>query len=396
MRHVTRTNRHVAFETARDESAVERLRDVWETLGVTYIDADLDYFLGLVRARPQTERPHVVVVERDGEPESLVVGRIEHERFAIRFGYSTIWRPSLRVLRVAHGGISGAGSPEAAAAVLQALRMALGEREADLVVVPAVRTGSPLARVLSDPAAGRRVSLGEERVHRRLFLPESYDAFLAGRDRKSRYNLKRQATQLEDEFGPRLQVDLLRDPSDFQRVFSDLEHVARETYQRGLGAGFADSPERRELVRIALQRGWFRAWVLTIDGEAAAFWQGNVLNRTYYSSSTAYLPELGRRGVGTYLQMRMFRDLIEDDDVDVVDFGWGDADYKARFGNDSWSEQDVLLFGPSPRGLRTHAAHALVHGGDRLARSVVRATGTTGRVKRAWRSRLARGGHSSP
>jgi CelD/BcsL family acetyltransferase involved in cellulose biosynthesis len=392
---MTATNGQAVFETARDEAGVERLRDVWEALGVTYVDADLDYFLGLVRARAQAERPHVVVVERKGEPESLVVARIERERFAIRFGYSTIWRPSLRVLRVAHGGISGAASPEAAAAVLRALRTALAAREADLVVLPAVRTGSPLQELLRGPRAGRRVFLGEERVHHRLILPETYDAFLAGRDRKSRYNLKRQATQLEDEFGPRLQVDLLREPGDFERVFVDLERVARETYQRGLGAGFVDSPERRELVRIALQRGWFRAWVLSIDGEAAAFWQGNVLNRTYYSSSTAYLPELGRRGVGTYLQMRMFRDLIEDADVDVVDFGWGDADYKARFGNDAWTEQDVLLFGRSPRGLRAYAAHTLVRGGDRLARKIVRATGTTGRVKRVWRSRLARGGTDS-
>jgi CelD/BcsL family acetyltransferase involved in cellulose biosynthesis len=121
-----------------------------------------------------------------------------------------------------------------------------------------------------------------------------------------------------------------------------------------------------------------------------------VRDRTYYSSSTAYLPELGRRGVGTYLQMRMFRDLIEDSEVDAIDFGWGDADYKARFGNESWNEQDVFIFGPSSRGVRAHAVHTLVRGGDRLARSVAGSTGMTRRVKRLWRARLASGGQVSP
>jgi hypothetical protein len=383
------TPESAGVRVARNLDEVESLRGVWDQLGVGYVDAELDYFSALVRLKPGVQRPHVLVLDRSGAPTALVVARLEQAPLQCRFGYRVLYRPLLRTIRVAHGGVSGADDDRNARAVVQELYRALALGEADALVVPAVPIGSALHRALLDvPGALLRQRFVNASTHHRLVLPATFDAFLAARDRKSRYNLKRSGALIAKEFGDDAVVDVLSSPADHDRIFDDLERVAAKTYQRGLGAGFADSPERREQVRIALDRGWFRAWVLSVQGQPVAFWQGNVRNDTLFVSSTGFDPAFTRYGVGTFLQMRMLADMCADANVRVVDFGWGDADYKSRFGNESWLEQDVTVLAPSFRGLRVNAIRTLLVGADRTARSVLARTGLRGRVKRLWRIRL--------
>ena len=375
---------------ARSEGDVAGLADVWRAVGVSYLDADLDFFLASARLRASVERPHVVVVECDGQATGLVVGWLECVPFRCRIGYLTVYRPSLRTLRLTHGGVSGADDSLVAATLVGEIVGTLARGEADAAVVPAVRVGSALDEALKSLPIGVRKQPATPYLHHRLILPPTYEELLASRDRKSRYNLKRQCAQLEQKFGDRLTIDVLADVGSFDRVVHDLDSVARKTYQRGLGAGFIDSPERRELVRLALERGLFCAWLLAIDGCPVAFWQGTHRGRTFFLNSAGYDPELARAGVGTYLQLRMLRDLCGDDNVDVVDFGWGDADYKSRFGNDSWPEYDVTIFAPTFRGTEVALLRRGIVSLDRGARRAAGRIGATRSLKRLWRSQLRR------
>jgi hypothetical protein len=357
----------------------------------SYVDADLDYFRASVANAARPARPHVVLIDDEDGPRALVVARVEAAPFPCRIGYQTVYRPTLRTLRVAHGGIAGTMDGAGAAVVADAIATTLGSGEVDVAVVPAVRTGTPLEAAL-DAVAGRfrRQAFSTPYVHRRLLLPDTFDDLLAARDRRSRYNLRRQSSQLEQAFEGELAIEMLRAPEDFDRIVSDLERVAAATYQRALGAGFSDTPERRELVRVALAKGWFRAWVLAIGGEPVAFWQGNAVGDTFFVSSTGYTAEFGPHGVGTYLQLRMFADLCDDPTIDVVDFGWGDADYKKRFGTESWFERDIVLFAPSVRGTRVAITRNLLKAVDHTARGMVTRLGLVQRLKRGWRQRLRR------
>jgi hypothetical protein len=378
------------FVVLCDSAAVREQAAAWAELGVSYVDAELDYFLASAETRDDVDRPHVVVAFRDRMPVGLVVGRIERTRLSARLGYMTVLRPKVRRLRVVHGGISAVDDEIAVATVLHALSSAFAAG-AHVASLPALRTDSPVRGALLDRiGAVRRGHFVAPRPHHRLILPGSFDELLASHGRRSRYNLKRSISLLDKEFGERLHVEVLSRPEHYERALEDLERIASLTYQRGLGAGFAHTPERRALTRIALDRGWFRAWVLRIDDRPVAFWQGNVLGGVYFSSSTGYDPEFAKQGVGTYVQVRMFRDLIDDPEVSILDFGWGDAAYKSRFGNEQWEEQDVLVFAPTPRGIGLGATSTAIAAADHAARWAARRTGVTERVKRSWRSRLRR------
>jgi CelD/BcsL family acetyltransferase involved in cellulose biosynthesis len=373
---------------ARSEDEALGLRGSWETLGTSHVDADLDYFLTSVRLRPEVLRPHVISVERNGQAVAHAVGWIERSRLTARIGYRKIHRPMLRILRVAHGGIAAADD-EAAGSLVAALIASLG-RDADVAVIPAAQPGSTFESALrAGVPATRREVAGSARPHHRLVLPATYEDLLAARDRKSRYNLRRTAEKLEAKYGESLSIELLSKPEDGDRIARDLEQVAAGAYQRALEAGFRDSAERRALTQLALERGWFRAWVLSIQGAPVAFWQGNVVDGVYYSSSTAYDPAFRADSVGVACQLRMFQDLCADPTVEIVDFGWGDADYKARFGTERWLEEDVILYAASLRAAQVHAARLAVQTADRLARKIARRLGILPLVKRLWRRQLS-------
>ena len=138
-----------------------------------------------------------------------------------------------------------------------------------------------------------------------------------------------------------------------------------------------------------MNRGWFRVYVLYVGGAPVAFWQGSVYARTFFTGTPGYDPAFADYGIGRYLLVRVIEQLCEDDEVDLIDYGFGDADYKRRFGNESWEEADVVLFARRFRPLRINVTRTVLASALRVAKSVLTRVGVAKRLKRRWRSRLA-------
>jgi hypothetical protein len=174
-------------------------------------------------------------------------------------------------------------------------------------------------------------------------------------------------------------------------VISACEAVSIKTYQHRLGAGFAADPSERRLIELGAERGWLRAYVLSIDGDPAAFWLGLAYRGTFFTGPTGYDPGLARWRLGTYVLMTMLEDLCADDAVDHVDYGIGGAEYKRHFANESQLEEDDLVFAPSLRGVRINLTRTAILGTIGAARAAADRTPVLRVLKRRWRSRLASG-----
>jgi CelD/BcsL family acetyltransferase involved in cellulose biosynthesis len=88
--------------------------------------------------------------------------------------------------------------------------------------------------------------------------------------------------------------------------------------------------------------------------------------------------------------MRLVEDLCADETVDTVDYGFGDAEYKRRFGSRSWQEEDVLVYAPTARAVRINLVRTALLAAVGVARRVLQRGDALGRVKRGWRKRLSR------
>jgi CelD/BcsL family acetyltransferase involved in cellulose biosynthesis len=373
---------------ARTDGEVRALRHDWDSIGVEHPHADLDFYLSVIDTRPEVERPHSIIAYDDGQPVGLIAARLEEIRLDTSFGYRNVYRPRVRALTSVPGGCV-IRSEAAVAPLVTSVHQSLRSGEADVAVFPSLRRDSHLFEALAhDTGRLRQQHFVEVRTHRRLHLPSTYDEFLSSRTRKVRSGIRYDAKKLEGKMGSELRVERLASTDELDRIFTDIVRVAGQTYQSGLGASFADTPERRTLTQLSLDRGWFRAWVLYRDATPIAFWQGSLYRNVYHSGSTGYDPAYGRDRVGIYLLMRVIDHLCEDPGVDVFDFGFGDAEYKRHFADESWSESDVLIFAPTIRAIRINVGRTSILGAATGARRVLAALGLADRLKTAWRRRL--------
>ena len=366
----------------RTAEEVEALRAHWS--GFTHPDADLDVFLHVIRDRDDILAPHVVVVERDGRPAALLAARLEACELPAKFGYATVLKPRLRRITVVTGGVSAPA--ELAGELADALLAALRRREADAIELQRIEVGSPLhAAVVERAPSALRQRFAAVAPHHVMDLPGSSEELLPALSKSVRDNLKRYSRKLARDYGDRLEVRRYERPEDLERVIADLETVAATTYQRGLGAGFTASHDG-PLTRIGLEGGWFRAWILYLDGVPCAFEIGHMSGDNLIISAKGFDPEYGRLHVGKVLQLALLEDLCDDPSVAVLDFGFGDAEYKQKLATRTWEDTDVLVFGRTFRALRAAAGRTLVLSADRLAR---RAAGADriAKIKRRWRDR---------
>lgn len=375
---VTRTVR-----VLRSREDVLEHRAAWDALPMSQPDARPDAFLCVIDALPGALRPHVVLMERDGELIGILVARLEQREFPARFGYATVYRPRLRCLTVVAGGVCGTGDDQAL--LVAELLDALAQREADAVMFDHVDAGSRLHQeALGQTAGWTRQRFLEPSTHWVLDLPPEGEAFLPQLPKRLRDKFKRSRKLVHREFGDRATVRRFADVDDLDEALVSLETVAARTYQRGLGAGF--SAERdRPLVELGLQQGSFRAWVLAIDGAPCAFELGSVHGDRFVVGAKGYDPDFAKSEIGTALQLQVLEDLCDDPGIRTVDFGFGDAAYKRRLASRHWEEVDVLVYGRTSRGLAVNAVCSAILGTDRLARRLA-GPERIGRVKRRWRA----------
>lgn len=380
---------------ARTTDELEGVRAAWQGVPWERLDPDPDYYFTVVHARPKVLRPHVLLLPNAEGVETVFVARLEDVQLRTSVGYRVLHQPSVRALTLVHGGVAGADSLENAARLVDELRATLARREADVVVLPALRTDSALYEAASTGAPFLCRGHGADpTVHWALRVPASFDEYLRSRSKKTRENLRVYRNRLFRDHGDGIGVRVFRAPEEAEALFRDVDTVAAKTYQRSLGVAFADTNEQRALTKLGLERGWFRVYMLYIRGEPIAFWPGSAYNGTFFVGTPGYDPAYGDYSIGTFLLMRVIEDLCSDTEIDVLDFGFGEAEYKRRFGNESWEEADVVLYAPTVRAIRINLTRTALSGAARLAKRALAHAGLAAALKRRWRRRLVGAGRS--
>ena len=220
-------------------------------------------------------------------------------------------------------------------------------------------------------------------------LPASYEAFLVSLSHKTRKGVRRDARRLEEAFGGRLRLAVLREEGDLEQLVRDADRVAGSAYQRGLGAGFAATAEQRELARVGLEHGWVRGYLLYLDADPIAYWLCSVYDRTILLRTGGYDESYAEHRVGIHLLMRVIEDACADPSLDVLDFGPGDAAYKQQFSSGSRVERNALVFAPSFRGRRINLTRTAILAPAQAAHAALESASLTDRARARLRSRGA-------
>jgi hypothetical protein len=218
-----------------------------------------------------------------------------------------------------------------------------------------------------------------------LELPPAFEDFVRSRSRATRGSIRNYASRLERDFSGELTTRVYRRPDELQELVTAMGYIAHRSWQGEVGIGFGqDERELRSISRI-LRQGRLRGYVLYVRDQPAAFWYGSACGDRFHLGTTGFDPQYADYRAGTYLLMRVIRDLCSDPSISFLDYGLGDADYKRRYGSRRWEEQDVIVFHGRPRAL---AVRALLSAAEIAQSGIDRATANPRlkrELKRAWR-----------
>ena len=380
---------------ARGVDEIEAMRTKWQMFDLPSVHHDIDFYLAKVRSRPAIVRPHTILLEREGQPEAIAIGRLEENALECKLGYETVYRPRVRVLVMRPGILLRTEAEETARGIVAEIIGCLERGEADVASFYGLDVGSHLFRAARElPARVCRAPFTVHEEHKTLVLSNSVDEFLASRSRHARGELRGLGRRLTRKYGERLSVRIFRAPEEIDRLFADMDRVSATTYQRALRVAFDDSEEQRETIALALDRGWFRAYVLYLDAEPIAYRSGFVYRGRFTGSKTGYDPMYRKDRVGTYLLVRLIDNLCADDAVHILDLGYGDTEEKRRFSSSSSDEAHPLIFAPTFTGVRVNLARTAIAAADTLGMRTLEQTGLIRPVKR-WRQKRVRQDHGS-
>jgi hypothetical protein len=377
----------------RSEPELEALHEAWMTWPGQR-DSDIDFYLMIVRSYPEVVRPHVVALYRDGQPESILVGRLEQKQLRFGIGYLPGIALSARCLTFVYGPIHGDSSAQSTELLLGSVIGSLRQGEADAALLEFVPVDTALYQLaVSMPGFFARDCFPALQGHASLTVPGDIEEVYRRMSRERRKHTRASVKKLESYPAGRPRIVCYRQASELDELFRHVEEIAQRTYQRGLGVGFEDSPRVRQRLELGAQKGWLRAYLLFLGERPCAFWIGMLYRGTFVSEYMGYDPEFRQYSPGMVLIMRVLEQFCSRSDADTIrelDFGLGRAEYKTALCSRSWQEGCVYIFSPTPRGLALKLLRTATRLAEESARRMLKTSSLFPRLKRAWRDQLAR------
>jgi len=374
---------------AKTFEEIEAIRPAW-TDWQYHPNADIDHFMTVIKARGQIICPYVTMLYEDNRLKALVAGRIEDVKLKVSLGYKTIFEPTLRHLTIIYGGILGDTSSAVAKEIMKSLQKCLSDKEAEIIYFANLNVESEFFSIGRTYAPFILRDHGiQSNPHWSIQLPATYEEFFSRLSRRTRSSFNNYANRLEKTFKDKLDIRSYKQITDLDRIMSEMEHIAKRTYHRGLGVGFVDNEENKVRIELGLNNHWFHVYVLYIEAEPVAFWSGWKYKQSLYTDFTGYLPEFGNLRVGNYLLLKMIKDMLSDPSVKSIDFGFGDAQYKQILSNRKWEEASIYIFSPSIKNISVNLSRTFAFCLAKLINAALAKTDIRDKIKKIWRKHVS-------
>lgn len=390
-----RTERYEGWKTtvASSFEEIESIRPIWEQMQrnepYPAPDADIDRYLSVIKARGDAVQPSVVLLEHHDRPAAMIIGRLQRHQLKPRVGYQRAFCPRLRCLTVVYGGILGQPGDELCSLLVDELFKQLRHRGIDVIYFNHLRTDTSIYQaVRKTPGFFIRGHFPKVDVHWRMFVPEKIDQFYLARSRGHRHNLRRAMKEF-DKISPSesqfTHYTTESEVEDFVRIAAD---ISSKTYQNALGVGLENDEETRTLIRSAAVHGWFDGNILYAGDKPCAFQLGLRYQTIYYMVSIGYDPVFSSYKPGMILFLKVLDSLCDDSSIETIDFYFGDAEYKKRYGTEHWPEACVYIFAPRLYPILINVLCSLVEAVNIGLVYLVNKIGIVNWAKRIWRQRL--------
>jgi hypothetical protein len=269
------------------------------------------------------------------------------------------------------------------------LHESAGRRALFLEGIP---TDSALLSIVTRFRAGGwiPIPIGKGYEHHFADLPESFSEYERALGSKSQKSLRYSQRKLSEHVCGAVRARRFATREDVPEFMAGAQAISQKTYQwKLLGLGLRDAQSLSAWLNLAADHGWMRCYILYCKEEPVAFMLGYLYRGVYHYIDIGYDPDWGKWSVGSILQMEVMRDLLAgEDSPDLFDFSTGTGAHKARFGNVSRQEVDILLLRRSPGNMWLACLYVVTVVVDRWATAIADWLGVKVRLKK-WLRRTA-------
>lgn len=222
----------------------------------------------------------------------------------------------------------------------------------DLAYLKDILPSSSLLRLMDHPKliGGTEVRQESDDCYY-VQLPDSYEKYLSGLDRKMRRNIRNRRRKLEHNFDTNFSVPRDREEIDqWWEAFTTL-HQDRMS-RKGLEGKFGDKRYlnfHRKLIADLAGSGKLFLSLLKCDGQPVAARYGFLLKGKIYDYQTGFDPAFGQQGVMQALVSYVIEEAISQGNREF-DFLAGGEKYKRRFSNRIRRIQSLTIFNRTMAG----------------------------------------------
>jgi hypothetical protein len=367
----------------RSVEEIENLRASWENLQ-HHPNSDISIYLDSLSSRKNILQPYIITIGENGKTNTILIGRIEEKKIYFTFGYKSIYGPKLKYLAFNYGGLLGQFNKEDSIIIIKTILKSLKQKEADVVFFNHLSNDSDLYySALHQPNIFVRQYFSRSNPHWSMPLPGTKEEIKKLISSK----LQSQLRKLPRDYPDGIKIHKFSTPDDLDRMMKEIEIIAKKTYHRGMGTGFLNDRQTYYRLKTAAKNGWLRAYILYVDSKPCVFNTGIKYGDSFFGEFTGYDSAFNKYSPGMYLFMKVFEDLV-DEQVKVVDFGFGDALYKQRLGKICKTESTVLIFSKNIMGLYLNFMSHFSSIFNYVADTSLKKINLLIKIKRFWRNLL--------
>lgn len=161
-----------------------------------------------------------------------------------------------------------------------------------------------------------------------LKVPESLESFLATKDSKNRYTLKKVIKKLESEYKGKHSVRVFEKEEEVEKCFEDIEIIAKKSQLRAINVGFKPTEDELKEKKWLAKNGYFRTYILYLNDLPVSYMSGTNYERHFLIEFLGFDLTYEKMRVGRYLQLKLIEDIAQAKCADFIDFGFGGDSYK--------------------------------------------------------------------
>lgn len=389
MKADNKDNWQVTVATSFEE--IQSIRHDWEKKHTDEdfptLNADIERYLTVLGVESPGMQPYIMVFSNKGITSGIVIGRIETRQIQCRLGYKTVWKSSLRCLTIVYGGIFGEQTEGFCVKIIAQLQSILKSGTVDMVYLNYLKTDSVIYRLAkTTPNFLCKEHFLKPTLHWQTNVSGSAESFYETIPSKQKREIRRCERRLAEAADGHLKISCYQQEKDVDYILKAACDISASTYKNAMDIGIVDNALTRSLLTQAARSNMLRAYILYVKDVPCAFEFGCHYGRTFFVEYMGYDPKWKAFGLGMILWAKVIEDICSDHSVDILDYGFGNAAYKEKFGTKSWLESSVYIFAPRAYPICINLSRQITTCLSAVLEHLANKAGIRDWVKKKWRN----------